>query len=71
MKKKWEIVHDCDEEDGTHTCWVLKVSEGVFYWINENSNGTFDITGHDADTILMNCKSLTSAKRWVTMNLLS
>ncbi len=71
MKKKWEIVHDCDEEDGTPTCWALKVSEGVFYWIDETSDGKFEIIDHDGHTVLMKCKSLISAKRWAAMNLLA
>jgi hypothetical protein len=24
MKNKWEIVHDCDSEDGEITCWSKK-----------------------------------------------
>ncbi len=70
MKKKWEAVHDCDEENGNPTCWALEVSKSVFYWINETSDGKFEIIDHDAHTVLMNCKSLTSAKRWAAMNLL-
>lgn len=70
MERKWNIVHDCDLEDGTPTEWRLKVADGIFYWIDEMSDGTFDIIGHDAHTVLMNCKTLASAKRWVAMNLL-
>ena len=70
MKKKWEVVHDCDEENGNPTCWALEVSKSVFYWINETSDVKFEIIDHDAHTVLMNCKLLTSAKRWAAMNLL-
>lgn len=70
MNRTWNIVHDCDLEDGTATCWALKVADGTFYWINLVADGTFDIVDHDAKTVLKNCKSFASAKRWVTMNLL-
>ena len=70
MKREWNILHDCDLEDGTPTEWSLKVVDGKFYWIAEVSDGTFDVIDDDACTVLMNCKTLASAKRWVTMNLL-
>jgi len=70
IKSQWDIVHECDLEDGTPTEWVLKVSDRKFYWIDEVSDGTFDIIDNDARTVLMNCKTLASAKRWVTINLL-
>ena len=31
MERKWNIVHDCDLEDGTPTEWSLKVADGKFY----------------------------------------
>lgn len=70
MKREWNIVHDCDLDDGTPTEWSLKVADDKFYWIDEVSDGTFDVIDHDAHTVLMNCKTLVSAKRWVTNNLL-
>lgn len=69
MKKACSIVHDCDMEDGTPTEWVLKVAENKFIWIDALSDGTFNIIGYDVHTVIQNCKSLTSAKRWVTSNL--
>ena len=70
MKREWVVVHDCDLEDGTPTEWSLKVTDGKFYWIDETSDGTFDVIDYDAHTVLTNCKTLASAKRWVTTNLL-
>lgn len=67
--KQWKIVHDCDGENGEPTCWALKVADKEFYWIDDSDNG-FDIIGKDGKTVLMTCKSLASAKRWVTVNLL-
>ena len=71
MKREWNVVHDCDLEDGTPTEWSLKVADGKFYWICEVSDGTFDVIDYDAHTVIMEgCKTLANAKRWVTMNLL-
>ena len=70
MKRKWEIIHECDLEDGTPTEWALKAGEKKFYWIDQLSDNTFDVIDSDAHTILTNCRTLRSAKRWVTMNLL-
>ena len=71
MKREWNIVHDCDLEDGTPTEWSFKVADGKFYWIAEVSDGTFDVIDRDAQTVIMEgCKTLASAKKWVTMNLL-
>lgn len=67
---KWRVVHECDLDDGTPTEWALKVSEGKFYWIDSLADETFDVIDCDAHTVLKNCKSLLSAKRWVTKNLL-
>ena len=70
MKREWNIVHDCDLDDGTPTEWSLRVADDKFYWIDEVSDGTFDIIDHDSHTVLANRKTLTSAKRWVATNLL-
>lgn len=70
MRRKWEIVPEMDLDDGTPTEWSLKVADGKFYWIDEMSDGTFNVIATDAHTVLMNCKSLASAKRWVTRNLI-
>lgn len=29
-RREWNIVHDCDMEDGTPTEWSLQVAEGKF-----------------------------------------
>lgn len=71
MKNTWNIVHDCDGENGEPTCWVMEINHskyGRFVWIEENENGDFDVTV-DRGT-LKTCKSLTSAKRWVSTNIL-
>lgn len=70
MKNSWNIVHDCDLDDGTPTEWALKISENSFYWIDAVDDSAFDVIDKDGHTILETFKSLPSAKRWVTMNLL-
>ena len=80
-KREWEIVHEGDTDSGKPTCWALEINHeryGKYVWIT----GVLD---RDEETIiqfnvevipysdvktLVECKSLTSAKRWVTMNLL-
>lgn len=69
-KQEWQIIHECDLDDGTPTEWALKVADKKYYWISLMNDDTFNIIDNDAKTVLKNCKSLTSAKRWVTMNLL-
>lgn len=45
------------------TEWSVKVAEDKFFWIDEVPDGTFDVMGYDARTVLMNFKTLASAKR--------
>lgn len=73
MKNTWNIVHDCDEKNGEPTCWMKEINHpkyGEFVWITENENGLYDIAVDKGEFItLITCKTLTSAKRWVTANL--
>ena len=68
-KNKWNIIHECDLEDGTPTEWALKVADNVFYWIDMRTDSSFDVIDSDNKTVLKNCKSLSGAKRWVAMNI--
>ena len=70
MRRQWKTVTEMNLEDGTPTEWSLKVADGKFYWIDEISDGTFDIIAPDEHTVLMTSKSLASAKRWVIRNLI-
>lgn len=78
MKLKWEVIHECDDENGNPTEWAAEINHpkyGQFCWIDDMSdneetqfsvfvdNGTIEMKE------LMRCKSLTSAKRWVARNL--
>lgn len=26
MKNKWEVINECDDEEGNHTCWSMKIN---------------------------------------------
>ncbi len=64
--KEWHIIHECDTENGTPTQWSKEIN-GQYVYIELTYNNTYDVVAND--TVLKNCKSLTSAKRWVTTNL--
>lgn len=74
MKNIWEIVHDCDDEEtGKPTSWAKEINHpkyGKFVWITENENCLYDVEVNRVEFItLVTCKTLTSAKRWVSKNL--
>ena len=80
-KNEWEIIHDMDDEEtGEPTGWALEINHekhGRYVWITLNHNGKYNVevnwyydTMLDDFKVLAECKSLASAKRWVTMNLL-
>lgn len=67
---KWEIIHDCDDDNGNPTCWGKEINHskhGRFVWIEENEDGRFDVRVDRG--VLVTCKTLTSAKRWVASNI--
>lgn len=68
--KEWHIIHECDAEDGISTQWAKEINHpkyGKYVWIELTYDNTYDVVANDM--VLKNCKSLTSAKRWVSMNL--
>ena len=69
-KRQWNVVHDCDGEDGTPSVWSLKIGDNQYYWIDETPDNTFNVIDTDGKTVLKNCRSLRSAKRWVAVYLL-
>ena len=81
MKRKWNVVHECDTENGNATQWSLEMNHekyGKYVWISgvlDNDGETIiqydvEVIPYDDVKVLAECKSLASAKRWVTMNLL-
>lgn len=72
-KLNWNIVHECDDEDGNPTQWSSEINHpkyGKYCWINDMG----DYFGVEVDyggfTELVECKSLISAKRWVATQLI-
>lgn len=74
-KYNWIPVEEMDLEDGTHTCYAAETDEW-FLWLTQISDDTWDVEAkrkcriageseHFIQTVA-NCKSLTSAKRWVS-----
>lgn len=70
MKNKWEVLHDCDDDNGNPTTYSLKVGENKYYWLVLADYGMFDVIDCDNCTVLKTCKNFSSAKRWVSTNLL-
>ena len=71
---KWEPILECRDDDGNDTCWSAKIPNKKYpihydiIWIVFNGNGyTVESKVYGE---LTTCKTLTSAKRWVTMNLI-
>lgn len=69
--EKWIIVHECDNEDGTPTQWCTVINNlryGKYCWIS--NMGCYVIEVYvDEFKQLAKCKSLSSAKRWVSKHL--
>ena len=63
----WKIVRECNDENESPTEWSCELAKGIFVWIDKISDTRFGVTtkagGYD---YLALCKSLVSAKRWVT-----
>lgn len=76
MKAAWEIVHDCDDDNGEPACWAKEINHwkyGRFVWITRRDDTEYaveaaPIPGQMETDVLMICRSLASAKRWVTMH---
>lgn len=76
-KLKWEIIEEMNDDDDTPTCWSTTINHptyGKFCWISylgEKHGYAIEVKNIDNIHIneIMRCKSLSSAKRWVTMYL--
>lgn len=73
MKNKWEVIHEMDGENGEPTSLAREINHskyGKFVWITENENGLYDVeVDRGGFTTLVTCKTVISAKRWVSMNI--
>ena len=73
MKLKWEPIWECDDDDENHTAWSAEINHttyGKYVWITLAENGyAVEVLTENDYIALVTCKSLASAKRWVSMNL--
>lgn len=70
-KFDWLPIEEMDLEDGTHTGYAAKDRNGEYVWLTQISDNTWDVEvkvrsdyGTSTFNTLVNCKTLTSAKRW-------
>ena len=74
MKLKWEPILECRDDDGNDTCWSVKIPNKKYsvhsdiIWIVYSGENIYTVESKTYG-ILIICKSLVSAKRWVSMNL--
>lgn len=70
---KWEVVHECDDENGNPTQWASEINHpryGKYCWISDTGE-CFIVEVYDGEfEELARCKSLASAKRWVSTQLM-
>lgn len=71
---KWKTVQEANDDNENPTMWSKEINHpkyGKFVWIVLDCNKCFNVEV-DCDNefrILVQCKSLASAKRWVSMHL--
>ena len=67
----WSPITAMDMDDGTHACYSRRIGSH-FVFLIQLANGTWDVWIYGSEyTALCNCKTLRSAKSWVTRNLLT
>ena len=73
-KLSWKIIHECDDEDtGEPTCWSAVIDNpmyGKYVWITKDDSYNVEVLDNGEFKVLKKCKSLISAKRWVTTYLM-
>ena len=72
--KNWEIVEESNDDNGNPTVWANTIENdryGKYCWITFDwNNYVVEVSSLSQFIVLARCKSLSSAKRWVTMNLM-
>ena len=70
----WNPITEMDMDDGTHTCYSHAIGD-YFVYLTLSSDGTWYVEQQwkyaREYTVLCHCKTLRSAKAWVTRNLLT
>ena len=67
---KWETIRDGLNNEDPDCMWATRADSekyGRYIWISDIGDG-FEITSSTYTNHIITCKSLKSAKRWVTMN---
>lgn len=70
----WKVVEECNDDNNNPTVWTKTINHekyGKYCWITfDGKNYLVEVSSSDEFITLAKCKSLKSAKRWVSMNLL-
>ena len=72
-KLKWEVIHECDDEVGNPTQWASEINHpqyGKYCWISDADEYFIVEVDCGGFKELAKCKSLASAKRWVSTQLM-
>ena len=71
--KDWKVVEECNDDNNNPTVWANTINNeryGKYRWITfDGKNYLIEVSSSGEFITLAKCKSLRSAKRWVTMNL--
>ena len=71
-KLNWNIIHDCDDENGNPSQWATKINHlryGKYCWIDDMGDYFSVVVDCGQFKEIAKCKSLASAKRWVATHL--
>ena len=76
-KITWTPIEEMDLDNGQHTCYATTDRTGRRYWLTQIADDTWDVEMEDKSTsesgcyvTIVNCKTLTSAKRYAARYLL-
>lgn len=78
QKNKWHPVHECDDDEGNPSVWAKEVNHPLYnkyIWITKVAENEFlieyDADPNSASSIkpLKTCRSLSAAKRWVSIHI--
>jgi len=72
MKATWRVVEECNV-DGEATCWSSEINHpryGRYVWITLNDGYDVEVENFGEIRVLVTCKTLASAKHWVSRYIL-
>lgn len=68
----WESLRDGYDDNDPDGCWAKEINSekyGKYVWISDEIDGYEITTSRYLNNPIMICKTLKSAKRWVSMNI--